>query len=166
MFVVTLKGKMKRKLTVFLVTMVVLLSAVSCFLFDSMFCSREKTVRGTDFTYSTELAEKNSAESFALQFEKETGEMYCEKTVLIPDVFNKTYLKYNELQKTQGLDLEKYKGKQCTLFVYEIKNFTVDYEKTYLTLLVYRDCVIGGHISTLIKGDVLYNFFGEEYGEI
>ena len=40
----------------------------------------------------------------------------------IPDEFDETYEEYNDLQKTQGLDLEKYKGRNATLYVYSVRN--------------------------------------------
>lgn len=160
MFVVMHKGKVRR--IIFIFTAVFLLLSVVMF---GTVCVPQKTAQCGEITYTTELKE-NSVDGFASQFQIQTGEMYCEKTVTIPEFFNKTYCRYNELQRLQGLDLEKYKGKQCTLFVYEISDFTADYEKAYLTLLIYKDFVIGGHISTLTQSEELYTFFGEKYGEI
>ncbi len=161
MFVVTLKGKLKRNIFIFSTVFSLLLVVIF-----STLCVPEKSAQCGDITYSTKLNSSESVKDFASQFQIQTGEMYCEKAVTIPEIFNKTYSRYNELQRFQGLDLEKYKGKQCTLFVYEIKNFTVDYEKTYLTLLVYKDTVIGGHISSITQSEELFTFCGEKYGEI
>ncbi|MCC8016625.1 MAG: DUF4830 domain-containing protein, partial [Clostridiales bacterium] len=36
---------------------------------------------------------------------------YTEKSITIPQEFNDAYNDYNEIQKNQGFDLEKYKGK-------------------------------------------------------
>ncbi len=55
-----------------------------------------------------------------------------EKEVQIPQQFNDTYLKYNEIQKQQGFDLEKYKGQSATVYTYNITNYK-GYEN--------RDCV-------------------------
>ena len=45
-----------------------------------------------------------------------------EKEVQIPQEFNDTYTDYNEIQKTQGFDLEKYKGQTVTVYTYNITN--------------------------------------------
>lgn len=46
------------------------------------------------------------------------------KQVKIPTEFNDVYTQYNEVQKQQGFDLEKHKGKTVTIYTYNI----VDYE--------------------------------------
>lgn len=65
----------------------------------------------------------------------------CE--IAIPTEFNKIYAEYNELQKSIGLDLEKFKGKSVQKVTYELKN-----SKTkYAVLLIYKEKVIGGHLT-------------------
>ena len=47
------------------------------------------------------------------------------------------------------------------LSVYALKNYTIDYEKAYMTILSLDDTVIGGHISTYQSDSEIYTFFGE-----
>ena len=74
----------------------------------------------------------------------ETADAKPEKrSVVIPSDFNKYYEEYNELQKKIGLDLAKFKGKEVT-------EITVSLEKpkdNNAVLLVYKNRVIGGHIT-------------------
>lgn len=81
---------------------------------------------------------------FLEQFGIETAGSKPEKrSVIIPSEFNKYYEEYNELQKKIGLDLGKFKGKEVT-------EITVPLEKPKnynAVLLVYKDRVIGGHIT-------------------
>lgn len=66
-----------------------------------------------------------------------------EQSVIIPEEFDDVYTSYNELQKTAGLDLSSYKGKQARQLKFRIKNGSAD----YAVLLVLDDRVIGGHLT-------------------
>lgn len=74
------------------------------------------------------------------------------KEVIIPEKFDETYEEYNEIQKSQGLDLEKYKGKRVKAWSYEIKNYP-GYESSdgviHGNILVYDGVVIGGDICSV-----------------
>lgn len=68
--------------------------------------------------------------------------------VTIPDEFDKVFAGYNELQKSQGLDLSKYKKKELTRYTFEVTNYP-DYKgKVYANVLVYRNKVVGGDICS------------------
>lgn len=72
----------------------------------------------------------------------------CE--VIIPDTFNDVYRAYNELQKSQGLDLTRYMGKRVKRWTYELTNYPVGDAKTrvFADLLISDGRVIGGSIGT------------------
>lgn len=83
--------------------------------------------------------------SFGWQVE---GEPVEATTVRIPDAFDKVFSAYNELQKKQGLDLAELAGKTVERYTYKVTNYE-GYEGTVLVnLLVYRDRVIGGDVSS------------------
>ena len=42
--------------------------------------------------------------------------------IVIPKKFDETYLKYNEIQKQQGTDLTKWRGKRCMRYSYVVLN--------------------------------------------
>lgn len=74
----------------------------------------------------------------------------CE--VIIPAEFDETYKKYNEIQKAQNLDLEKYKGVRAKRWTYEIKNYpgyAASQSPIRANLLVYEGNVIGGDICSV-----------------
>ena len=78
--------------------------------------------------------------------------------VVIPAEFDKVFAGYNEIQKTQGLDLGKYKKKKLTRYTYEVTNYE-DYEGTvYANLLVYRGKVVGGDICSADSHGFLQGF--------
>ncbi len=91
--------------------------------------------------------------AFFSQFGWEISEDPLEvKEVVIPTEFDETYEEYNTLQKNQGLDLSKYKGKRVKLWSYEIKNYP-GYENAYGVIhgniLVYEGVVIGADICSV-----------------
>ena len=67
--------------------------------------------------------------------------------VRIPKDSNQVFDRYNELQKSQGFDLSKHAGKTVMRYVYQINNFPNATQPVYVTLLVYRDELIGGDIT-------------------
>lgn len=94
--------------------------------------------------------------AFFSQFGWEISEDPLEvKEVVIPEEFDETYEDYNDIQKQQNLDLEKYKGARVKMWSYDILNYP-GYEN--------RDGVIRGNIlvyeGVVIGGDVCSNEFG------
>ncbi len=74
-------------------------------------------------------------------------EAYEVAQVVIPNEFDSVYSRYNELQKSEGLDLSGYKGKTVKRYTYIVKNY--EYNGTvYANILVYKDKVIGGDICS------------------
>lgn len=74
------------------------------------------------------------------------------KTVIIPEVFYDVYNNYNNMQKTAGYDLSLYKGCEITIYTYQIEppqNYTGE---SVVNLMVYKDKIIGGDISSTALG--------------
>lgn len=78
--------------------------------------------------------------------------------VVIPSKFNSTYQNYNEIQKEQGLDLSKYREKNCKRYTYEILNYENKPRGVRANLLVYGDNVIGGDISSIELNGFMHGF--------
>lgn len=77
------------------------------------------------------------------------------KQITIPEEFNEVYSSYNELQKQQGFDLSKYKGKTCDVYTYRIKNYKghEDDNDVICNLMVCDDKLIGADVcSTQLDG--------------
>ena len=70
------------------------------------------------------------------------------REVVIPSSFDETYEKYNTMQKQQGFDLSRYRGRSCRRYVYEVLNYPGGVEDARLTLLIYQDRLIGGDVSS------------------
>lgn len=99
--------------------------------------------------YFTEAADTEMQEEFLEQFgiKVDTKSKTSDK-IIIPKSFDDVYEEYNGLQKLIGLDLSPFKGGEANRVVYKMK----DKEK-YVTLLIFKGHVIGGHLSTGIYGD-------------
>lgn len=72
--------------------------------------------------------------------------------ITVPSDFEGVYAEYAELQKSQGFDLEKYKGKPATLFTYQVLNYPDHPENVVATLVVSSDKLIGGDVSMTGEG--------------
>ena len=68
--------------------------------------------------------------------------------VTVPEEFDKIFTAYNELQKRQGLDLTKFKGKNVQRYTYKILNYDGYDGTVYANILVYRNKVIAGDVCT------------------
>ena len=68
--------------------------------------------------------------------------------VTIPKEFDKIFTAYNELQKRQGLDLSKYKGKTMMRYTYKIVNYDGYDGTVYANILVYRNRIVGGDVCS------------------
>ena len=66
--------------------------------------------------------------------------------VVIPEAFDGVYEQYNELQKSQGLNLEKYRGKTVMRYTYTEAE---ESSPRYITLLIYKNKIIGCDVTTL-----------------
>jgi len=88
-------------------------------------------------------------------------EPYEKEEVTIPRKFDAVFTGYNEIQKLQGLDLSKYKGKEVTRYTYIIENYP-DYEgRVYANILVYKNKVIGGDICSAAANGFVKTFEGK-----
>lgn len=82
--------------------------------------------------------------------------------VIIPEKFNATYENYNAIQKSQDLDLSKYKGKKCTRFTYQILNHKDSPKGTRANLLIFKNKIIGGDICSVELGGFMHGFSQNE----
>ena len=74
--------------------------------------------------------------------------------IIIPSEFNEIYSAYNDIQLSQGFDLNDYKGKTVTKYVYGIRNYP-ESEYVNATLLIFEDKLVGGDLALLESGKTL-----------
>ena len=95
--------------------------------------------------------------SWGWQAEEEPLEM---REVLIPAEFDDVYLRYNEVQIAQGMDLRPFAGRTCCQWVYRVTNHPSGQE-VRASLLVLDGHIVGGDLSTAELGGFLTGFSGE-----
>lgn len=78
--------------------------------------------------------------------------------IIIPLEFGEVYTNYNAIQKSQGLDLSKYKGQNCKRYSYYVLNYPSEFSDVRANILVYNDEIIGGDISLIRIDGFMHNF--------
>ncbi len=104
-----------------------------------------KAGKPTVYTLKTEAQRQDFMKSMGWKVSEEYTE--C-KVITIPEDFNDVYKKYNELQKKQGFDLEKYKGKTVEVYTYQVLNYKGHEEKDCMicNLMICDGVLIGGDV--------------------
>lgn len=76
--------------------------------------------------------------------------------VRIPDEFDGVYNEYNDIQKKQGLDLQKYCGKRAMRYTYKVTNHPSKEDGVVANIIVYRNKLIGGDICSPKLGGFMH----------
>lgn len=104
--------------------------------------------------------------SFLAQFGWQAEPQAVEEvTMRIPTDFDKVMNSYNELQKKMGLDLSKYKGKEVTRYTYSVTNYPGYDGKVIANVIVYKNRVIGGDVSSADVSGFISTFEAPADGE-
>ena len=93
----------------------------------------------------------NFLSQFGWEIDREPLEV---KSVTVPSEFDKVFSAYNEIQKAQGLNLLRYRGKEVTRYSFRVTNYEGATSPVYANVLVYRNRVIGGDVysSEFVRG--------------
>ena len=92
-------------------------------------------------------------ESYGWQVEPEPVKT---QQVIVPADPSEVFLRYNELQLSQGYDLLQYSGKELTRYVYRITNYPDESGVYYATLLVKDGQVVGADVASSAKTGVMH----------
>lgn len=119
------------------------------------FLSNHIDNKSTNVMSAITLETDEQREEYLKSFGWEFNTNFTEKEVKIPAEFNETYKKYNEIQKSQGFDLSKYKGETVKVYTYNLTNYT-GYENRdciFANLLVYDNTLIGADVCSTSVSD-------------
>lgn len=104
---------------------------------------------------------------YGYQVEKSPEEI---EQIYIPEKFNDVYKSYNELQKYQGFDLEKYKGKIAKRYCFKITNYKdvikdnkYNYDEVYVNIFACKNKIIGGDVFSRNIDGFIHSFDGKKY---
>ena len=125
-----------------------------------LFMPNRNMQAGTEYSRAGETADERLAflEQFGWEVEAEPLEV---REIHIPEEFDDVYTRYNELQKSQGLDLLPYADKTCRQWIYRVLTYPQSGEEVRAILLVYDGLVIGGDISSVKLNGFMTGFAGE-----
>ena len=147
MFIYTIRASTVKFFLCIFLCLAVLVTIVSLGTRESVFASAD----GREINYSGIRNNEDRIafiEGFGI---KVKDEAVTEESFSMPDDFDRVIMGYNQIQKSQGLDLTKYRGKKVTHYAYEVTNY--DYEGTvYVNLIVHRGKIIAADISSLAGG--------------
>ena len=76
--------------------------------------------------------------------------------VTVPADPSEVFLRYNELQVSQGYDLLQYSGEELTRYVYRITNYPDEAGVYYATLLVKDGQIVGADVASSAKTGVMH----------
>ncbi|MEG2421077.1 MAG: DUF4830 domain-containing protein [Oscillospiraceae bacterium] len=76
--------------------------------------------------------------------------------LLIPKTFDESYADYLALQTEQGFDLSKYCGKRLRRYTYEITNYPTGEEGVQVSILVFRNRIVGGDVLSTQQDGFLH----------
>lgn len=85
--------------------------------------------------------------------------------IIIPAEFDETYESYNQIQISQGFDLEQYSGKRVKKWTYRVTNYPgygEDSDSIRVNLLVYNDLIIGGDVCSVELNGFMHGFITDE----
>lgn len=159
MFVYSMRGGTIKLIGVICVALTVLITLIAFVPTYSISSDAVASTNGnTAYSYE-KIKTSGDAANFLLQFGwKVSGEPVETKAVTVPSDFDKVFAAYNEIQKAQGLNLLKYRGKEVTRYTFSVTNYP-DYEGTvYANVLVYRNRVIGGDLCSADVSGFVHGF--------
>ena len=161
MFVVSLSGsKIKKIIFLFVGTF-----SVFVILFG-IFCGHKK-MTSVSVDGRTSMTVKDSEEVLnfisSLGWEVDQNPMEV-REVVIPGVFDDVYSGYNDIQLSQGFDLQKYAGQRVKRWTFIIRNYPgTEPEDDFvrINILVCDDEVIGGDVCSIKLDGFMHGIFKE-----
>ena len=147
MFIYSIRAATLKFLATVLLAVTVLTILVALGTADSIYASAD----GKEINYSGIKTNEDRIafiESFGIKVNSTPA---TEQTFTMPEDFDRVILGYNQIQKTQGLDLTKYSRKRVTHYAYEVTNYSSS-GQVYVNLLVCRNRIIGADISSSSDG--------------
>ena len=124
MFVYSLRSGTVKLIGVICVALTVLITLIAFVPTYSIASDAAASANGNAAYNYEKIKTAGDAANFLSQFGwTVSGEPVETKSVTVPTEFDKVFAAYNEIQKSQGLDLSRYKNKKVTRYTYEIKNY-------------------------------------------
>ena len=147
MFVYSVRASTIRFFAVLILSIIGMLFLLSVGSEASVYAS----VDGIEVNYGGIKTASDRIEFLNSQGLKVKEEAMVEENYTMPEDFDRVISGYNEIQKAQGLDLAKYKGRRITHYAYEVTNYDFD-GVVVANMLVYRGRIIALDLSSMDNG--------------
>ena len=160
MFIMSMKVEKKKMLTWSIIIAALILVLVGLWIFLRGKSGENPASAKTKF----DAANNSERVAFLESFGWDVGDgpiEVCE--IIMPDSFDEVFKKYNELQKSQGLNLEDFKGKRTKRWTYTVLNYPSD-EEVHANVIVHENKIIAGDICSTALGGFIHGFKPEETG--
>ena len=110
---------------------------------------------GSDRTAAAATNEQRVAYLNSLGWQVEPEPVKTQQ-VTVPAAPSEVFLRYNELQVSQGYDLLQYSGQELPRYVYQVTNYPDSSGTYYATLLVKDGQIVGADIASSAKNGVMH----------
>ena len=160
MFVYSVRATTIKFFGVICVSLAALITLIAFIPTDGVMNQAEPT--GAQSVSYDKIKTAEDAATFLKQFGWEVESATVQTVeVTMPAEFDKVFVGYNELQKRQGLDLTKYRGKQLTRYTFTVTNYKDAEGTVYANVLVYRNRVVGGDLCSADVTGFVTGFEGQ-----
>jgi hypothetical protein len=141
MFIYSVRASTVKFLAFIFLTVVALVGVIAVSADDTVLVFGRENVKYTGMETNEDRV--GFINSFGIAVDQQPKE---ELSFTVPDDFDLVINGYNQLQKMQGLDLERYAGKKITRYTYTVTNY--DYEgSVFANLFIYRGNIIACDLS-------------------
>ena len=160
MFICTVRAHTLRLFSIIAVSIAVLCAVVLTIPDYAPVSTKAVASEAEKYSYD-KIKTTDDAVKFLAQFGWEVDGTPVEEVKLkIPAEFDKVMNAYNDLQRNQGLDLSKYRGKEVTRWTFKVTNYP-DYKGNVMAnVIVYKNKVIAGDICSADVTGFIYGFAG------
>lgn len=160
MFVISVSSKRFKKLTAIacvVVVAAVVVTMYNCFASDN--ANKNSTVINSTVEGTSGILEFISG--FGWEVTSEPDDV---REVMIPVEFDDVYKNYNEIQRAQGYNLEKYAGERVKKWSFTITNYPGYEEQDFIKInvLVFEGRVIGGDVCSVKLDGFMHGFAMEK----
>ena len=157
MVIMTAKVSKSKLIAIALIVLVAIILLVVC-LTNSGKSSSAPAAENTAQAAPSELKTNDDRVAYLATYGWEVAQEPVQtQEVRIPTEPSEVFERYNDLQISQGFDLHNYAGKSVKRYVYQISNYPDTEDTYYATLLVYKNAVIGGDVSSSAQGGVMHS---------
>lgn len=158
MFIMSMKMS-KKKIAIIITTIIFviagLLVGIKCLSNNS---NSDKVLNNSEslsdcIEFKTEKDIKKYIKSFGWEIEEKPSEVV---NVKVPTEFNDVYKNYNKIQKEQGFDLSKYKGKNAKRITFVVLNYPDMPKNIRADIITYDNKIIASDICSVELDGFMY----------